>query len=91
LRLGDDLRARFPLALRRLAHPGLLSLLAQIDPTRDDLQGSGAADWADLTDRLHFIADLFRCYADAPDLLGPPFTDEQVQALHAGRRPAGPL
>jgi hypothetical protein len=91
LRLGDDLRARFPAALQRLAHPDLLALLAQIDPTPDDLHDSGAADWGDLPDRLHFIADLFRCYADAPDLLGPPFTDEQVGALRAGRRPAGPL
>jgi hypothetical protein len=91
LRLGDDLRARFPAALQRLAHPALLALLARIDPTPDDLRDSGAADWGDLPDRLHFIADLFRCYAEAPDLLGPPFTDEQIGVLRAGRRPAGPL
>ncbi len=91
LRLGDDLRDAFPASLHHIAHPDLVQLLAQIDPTPDSPLGSGVQDWANLSDRLHFIADMFRCYADTPSLLLPPFTSQQVEAIRAGRRPAGPL
>lgn len=91
LGLGDDLRAEFPEALRQLAHPELHSLLQRIDPTPDSLRETGAVDWADLPDRLHFIADLFRCYAAAPELAEPPFTPLQVADIKAGRQPGGPL
>ena len=91
LRLGDDLSAEFPPALRQIANPDLLALLAQIDPTPDSTRDSGAIDWAELPDRIHFIADMFRCYADTADLFEPPFTPEQVAQLKAGQLPAGPL
>jgi len=66
-------------------------LLEQIDPTPDNLHGSGAVDWANLPDRLHFIADLFRCYQESPDLFEPPFTPDQVAVLKAGGLPGGDL
>lgn len=91
MRLGDDLRAGFPETLKHLTNPELVALLQQIDPTTDSLRGSGAVDWADLPDRIHYIADLFRCYEESPELLKPPFTGEQVAALRAGRLPEGPL
>jgi hypothetical protein len=47
--------------------------------------------WADLADRLHFIVELFRCYADTADLFEPPFTPEQTAQLKAGGVPAGQL
>ncbi len=46
---------------------------------------------ANLPDRLHFIADMFRAYEEDGGLLGPPFTLEQVMKLKAGQRPAGRL
>ncbi len=91
LRLGDDLSAGFPEVLRQITSPDLCILLDQIDPTPDSLSESGAADWADLPDRLHFIVDLFRCYEETPDLLGPPFSPDQVTEIKAGRIPSGPL
>lgn len=91
LRLGDDLRARFPESLRRLANADLRALLRRIDPTPDSIHASGARDWADLPDRMHFIADLFRCYHVTGDLLAPPFTPAQVAAMRAGTLPDGPL
>jgi len=91
LRLGDDLKAEFPAALKQITRPDLRALLEQIDPTPDSLRETGAVDWADLPDRLHFIVDLFRCYQEAPDLWEPPFTPDQVTALKAGRLPGGPL
>ncbi|HEY7676087.1 MAG TPA: hypothetical protein VIG69_03360 [Candidatus Methylomirabilis sp.] len=91
LRLGDDLRAGFPAALEQVTSPDLRTLLEQIDPTPDSLRETGAVDWADLPDRLHFIADLFRCYQEAPVLWEPPFTPDQVAAVKAGRLPGEPL
>ncbi len=91
LRLGDDLNAEFPPALQQIANSDLLALLAQIDPTPDSPRDSGTTDWADLADRIHFIADMFRCYADSTDLFAPPFTSEQIAQLKAGHLPGGQL
>ena len=91
LRLGRDLGARFPDSLTRLANADLIAQLKKIDPTPDSLSETGAIDWADLPDRLHFIADLFRGYQETTELLAPPFQPEQVVALKAGRRPEGAL
>jgi len=91
IRLGEDLNAPYPPLLQQITLLDLRSLLEQIDPTPDSPRGSGAVDWANLPDRLHFIVDLFRCYQESPDLFEPPFTPEQVTELEAGRIPAGPL
>lgn len=91
LDLGEDLPAEFPPLLARLSHPELLALLALVDPTSDSLLDTAARDWSDLPDRMHYIADMFRCHALRADLLDPPFTPEQVADLTNGRRPTGPL
>jgi hypothetical protein len=91
LDLGNDLPSTFPPLLAELSDPELLALLKIVDPTTDSLLDTAARDWADLPDRMHYIADMFRCHAQRLDLLGPPFTAEQVEALADGRRPAGPL
>ncbi len=81
LKLGEDLKEKFP---ERLTH-------ISIDPTPDSLKESGAKDWGDLSDRIHFIADLFRAYFEHPQLYNQPFTHEQVNALKDGKRPEGTL
>ena len=91
LRLGSDLSGEFPASLQEITNPDLHALLERLDPTPDSLRESGALDWADLPDRLHFIVDMFRCYQERLDLLEPPFTSEQVAELRAGRLPAGRL
>lgn len=91
LRLGRDLRLRFPAFLDTVADAELLALLARIDPTPDSLAGSGAEDWADFAERMHYLADFFRGFQGTPALLGPPFTAEQVAALRAGGKPVGRL
>lgn len=91
LRLGDDVRGTFPASLQQLTHPDLCALLERIDRTPDNTGGTGAADWAQLSDRLHFICDLFRCYHETGDLFDAPFTAEQVALLKAGRMPEGRL
>ncbi|MFD1141690.1 hypothetical protein ACFQ4C_11250 [Larkinella insperata] len=91
LRLGQDLKASFPVSLRVITNPDLQELLLQIDPTADSLLDSGASDWADLADRIHFIADLFRCYHETTALFDAPFSPEQVAVLRQGKRPEGRL
>ena len=91
LDLSHDLPATFPPLLVELSEPELLALLEIVDPTADSLLDTAARDWADLPDRMHYIVDMFRCHALRGDLLDPPFTAEQVEALAAGRRPVGAL
>ncbi len=91
LRLGEDLGAEFPPSLTAIALPELRQLLDRIDPTRDDPLESGAVDWADLADRVHFIAEMFRCFQESPFLFDPPFTQAQLERLDAGERPPDPL
>jgi hypothetical protein len=91
LRLGSDLAAEFPESLRELTHAELCAMMGQIDPTPDSPLASGTVDWADLSDRIHFIADMFRCYEESPALLDAPFTPEQVALLKQGHLPPGPL
>lgn len=91
LRLGDDLSAAFPPVLRAIANPDLRVLLGQIDPTPDSPRGSGALQWGDFAERIHFIADMFRCYEVYAGLFEPPFNPEQMAAIRQGRLPEGRL
>jgi hypothetical protein len=91
LRLWKDLEGEYPADLLQLTRPELRSLLEQIDLTQDSLKSSGAADWASLPERLHFIADLFRLYQQNERLFEPPFTPEQAAAIKAERVPEGRL
>lgn len=83
IQLGQDLKASFPAPLVKLKNKELVALLKQIDKTPDSVLASGAFDWADLPDRLHFIADMFRCFQETPDLLTPPFPPQHVQSIKA--------
>jgi hypothetical protein len=91
LRLGHDLSAEFPASLKQITNADLHALLESVDPTPDSLRETGAVDWAVLPERIHFIADMFRCYQESQDLLEAPFTPDQVVALQAGRLPSGTL
>lgn len=73
VRLGSDLRAAFPASLTQIEAPELATFLQRIDPTPDSLRASGAIDWGDLPERMHFIADLFRCCHASAALFDPPF------------------
>lgn len=91
LRLGRDLRAAYPPSLQQITEPELRDLLTRLDPTPDSPLASGAADWGNLADRLHFIVELFRCYQEWTPLFAAPFTPEQAAFLKAGRLPPGRL
>lgn len=91
LRLAADLPAGYPAALQTLTLPQLTNLYDTLDPQPDSPVDSGALDWADLPDRLHFIAELFRCYQENSDLFNPPYTAAQVDEIKTGRLPKGDL
>ena len=65
--------------------------LARIDPTPNATLRSGATDWADLAERMHFITDLFRCWHARAELFTPPYDAVQIAAIRDGRRPGGVL
>ena len=91
LRLGRDLLTPFPPVLEEISNPKLREFLARTDATPENLSASGAEDWSDFGDRMHFIADFFRAYQEQPRLFEAPFTPEQVAALTSGKLPHGPL
>jgi hypothetical protein len=89
--LGEDLGVDIPPSLRVIALAELRDLLHRVDPTPDDPRDSAAVDWADLDDRMHFIAELFRRFQEWPILFEPPFASAQLDQLDAGERPSDPL
>lgn len=91
IRLGQDLPGGYPPELQQLSNPELLALLAQVDPNPSGPSQSGAERWGNLGDRMHFISELFRCYAASAELFTPPFSEPQILALQAGKRPEGRL
>ncbi|HEU4450530.1 MAG TPA: hypothetical protein VFR63_11210 [Gaiellaceae bacterium] len=91
LALGRDLADAFPEGLREPRDAELLELLSRFEPAPPAVDDCAVRDWADLRERMHYIAHLFRVFHEAQDLFRPPFTPEQVRALGAGRIPAGDL
>jgi hypothetical protein len=91
LRLGRDLQGTFPQQLGQIRNRKLREMLERVDITLNSLEDSGANDWADFTDRMHFIADFFRVYQERQQLFEAPFTTEQVALLKLGSTPGGQL
>jgi hypothetical protein len=91
LALGRNLDAPFPEALRTPTDAELEALLARFEPAGGALDDCGAEDWAQLTQRMHYIAHLFRAYHEIPALGSAPFTEAQLERIHAGVVPDGEL
>jgi hypothetical protein len=84
----------FPETLRQLDNPELIAFLQGMggwDRTPHDLGSSHATNWADLSDRMNFIVDLFRSRHLSTNIFEPPFTEKQQMELVAGRIPRGKL
>jgi hypothetical protein len=73
------------------ANTDLDALLARYEPVAPAPDDCGARDWSDLTQRMHYIAHLFRAYHEDAALTAPPFTPAQVERLRAGALPDGGL
>lgn len=92
--LGEDIPNRpdtFPADLRELRDSETRKLVARFDERLDSSEGCGANNWADLQDRMGFIVELFRSRQQDLKLFDPPFTEEQLVELEAGRVPRGRL
>lgn len=67
LMLGNDVpvlndRNFYPATLQDLEEPDLIELFETYTKNHHSIEGSGAADWVNLTDRMNFILHLFRSY-----------------------------
>jgi hypothetical protein len=91
LALGRNLDAPFPEALRTPTNAELEEVLARFEPAAGALDDCGAEDWAQLTQRMHYIAHLFRAYHEIPALGSAPFTEAQLERIRAGVVPDGEL
>lgn len=91
LHLGKDLTTQFPLNLQQLSNTDLIELLTHIDPTANSVSQSGAIDWSDLNERMHFITDMFRCYHESEELFDEAFSVAQSEVLKQGKLPGGRL
>jgi len=91
LALGRNLDMPFPEQLRSPDDPELVALLARYEPVPPAIDDCAADDWSELTQRMHYIAHLFRALHDAPQLASVPFTPEQVAQFRAGVVPEGDL
>jgi hypothetical protein len=90
LLLGRDLVDPFPEVLRLLTDEELAALVAQFEPAAG-ADRSGAIDWSDLHQRMHYIIHLFRAFHETHDLFDAPFTPDQVAQILAGVIPDGDL
>jgi hypothetical protein len=87
LYLGRNLDLPMPTAV----NADLEALVARYEPVPPALDDCGARDWSELTQRMHYIAHLFRAYHEDAELRSPPFTPAQVERLRAGELPDGEL
>ncbi len=88
LSLGADMDEPFPDLLRELRDAELTALFGRFDTGKP---GTAASDWSDFDQRMRYIAHLFRAFHLHDELLGPPFSTEQVAAFAAGTVPDGDL
>jgi hypothetical protein len=91
LELGNDLLLPHPDKLRELSNPVLIDFLKQLRPSPESIDGAGCTDWSNLRQRIHYIANLFRCYQENAELFNSPFSHEQVAIIKSGGIPGGIL
>lgn len=91
LELGNDLLLPHPDNLRELSNPVLIDFLKQVRPSPESIDGAGCTDWSNLRQRIHYIANLFRCYQENAELFNSPFSQEQVAIIKSGEIPGGIL
>lgn len=78
-------------ALREITDADLLAFLCRCEPVAGAPDNCGAQDWAGLTQRMHFIAHLFRAFHERRSMFETPFAPPQVTAIYAGRIPENSL
>lgn len=91
LYLGATFDDPIPEQLAQLSDAELSALFARFAVAVPGALDTAARDWSEFEQRMHYIAFLFRAYHLHEELLGPPFTPEQVALFSAGTVPDGML
>jgi hypothetical protein len=91
LELGQHMDEPVPAALAELTDVELTVLVGRFEPKLPVVDDTGAHDWSDFDQRMHYVAHLFRAFHLHEELLSPPFTPEQIEAFTAGVVPDGAL
>ena len=91
LRLGHSFEFPIPDALRAPSSANLAALFTRFERCQLTHGNSGADDWSDLEQRMHFILHLFCAFHLRADLFSSPFSETQLSDIVAGRLPDGRL
>jgi hypothetical protein len=95
MKLGQDVilpkAFSFPEELLTLENPQTIEIVQRFDKDLMTLSGSAANIWANLDDRITFLADFFRSHQRYSPLFEPPFSDEQIISILANCVPKGSL
>jgi len=95
MKLGQDVilpkAFKFPDELVTLENLKTLEIVRRFDKDLDSLSGSAADNWANLNDRMTFLADFFRSHQRYSPLFNPPFSEKQMRSILANRVPRGSL
>ncbi len=81
----------YPKDLLQISSPRCLELVRMFETGQDTLSGSGAENWASLSDRMSFVVDFFRSHQQYDRMWEAPFLPQQVPVIESGQFPAGPL
>jgi hypothetical protein len=80
----------YPPELRDLTNPDALAILKEFGADTPNAIGTGATDWSNLVQRMHYILVLFRSRQLESILLSEAFSPAQQSDLAAGRMPSAP-
>jgi hypothetical protein len=91
LNLHRNVERPYPESLAGIQDDALLQFLSIVEPSGNTVDDCGADDWSALSQRVHFIAHLFRAFHENADLFDAPFSEEQIREFMAGNVPTGKL
>jgi hypothetical protein len=80
----------YPPDLQELSNPAALAILEEFGADTPTAIGTGATDWSNLVQRMHYILVLFRSRQLESILLSEAFSSAQQSDLAAGRMPTPP-
>ncbi len=92
--LGEDVPPlfngeMFPRSLVDLHVPELRDLITELDRTPDTTAGSAALNWTAISDRMNYVADLFRSRQQDLALYRAPFCLSEMAMIQRGIVPEG--
>ncbi len=84
---GSKQQLEIPEVLRHIANPALQAVLTCYDLSDRRYNRTRSRNWANFTDRMNYITNLFRSRQRDPSLFHPPWTPLQEASLLEGKLP----